>query len=68
MVNVRKSSDQVRLRQFNIYHSPFLIPNSASRETRATQRDGHRENFHQQEVAPLAELPQWYVQDRQQKL
>ncbi len=51
-----------------IQHLPFAIPNSDSRGTRAILREGHRENFHQQEVAPLAELPQWYVQDRQQTL
>jgi hypothetical protein len=48
-----------------IQHLPCTIPNSAPRGTRATLRGAHRENFHPQEVDPLAALPQWYVPDRQ---
>jgi len=41
-----------------IQHLQFTIPNSVSRGIRTTLREGHQENFHQREVAPLAELPQ----------
>ena len=58
MVNVRKSSERHRLRQFNIHHLSFNIFNAASHGTRTTLNGVHRENFHPQEVGLLAELPQ----------